>query len=117
MEIGGNTIFHKIMRREIPAEIVFEDERAFAFRDISPVAKTHVLIVPKRDIANCNDVTPADAELIGHLVLVAQQIAKIEGIAETGYRLVINCGEDGTQTVPQIHMHLIGGRRLAWPPG
>ena len=117
MEIGGNTVFHKILRREIPAEIVFEDDRVFAFRDISPVAKTHVLIVPKKDIQGCNEVREADAELIGYLVLVAQRIAQSEGIAESGYRLVFNCGEDGTQTVPQNHLHLIGGRRLAWPPG
>ncbi len=117
MEIGGVTIFHKIMRREIPADIVYEDEQVVAFRDVSPVAQTHILIVPKKTIASCNDISNNDSELIGHMVCRARDIALSEGIAESGYRLVFNCGEDGTQTVQQLHLHLIGGRRLAWPPG
>lgn len=114
---AGDTIFHRIARKEIPADIVYEDELLVAFRDISPVASSHILIVPRKSIATINDLTDDDALLIGRMVLTARNIAKQEGISSDGYRVVINCGENGTQTVPQLHLHLIGGRRLGWPPG
>lgn len=111
------TLFEKIVAREIPAQIVWEDDCALAFRDINPQAPTHVLIVPKRVIPRVNEATESDVDLLGHLVLVAGMIAKQLGIAETGYRIVINNGRDAGETVPHLHVHLLGGRTLAWPPG
>lgn len=113
----ADSLFTKIIKREIPATIEYEDEHVIAFRDISPQAPTHVLIVPAKEIATLNDVTEDDAELIGRMVLAAQHIARQKGIHESGYRLVMNCNEDGGQTVFHIHMHLLGGRPMAWPPG
>ena len=106
------TIFSKIIKREIPADIVYEDEQVLAFRDINPQAPVHVLIIPKVEIATVNDVKPEQAELIGRLVLAAQDIAKQEGIAEDGYRLVVNCNQHGCQEVFHLHLHLVGGRQL-----
>lgn len=106
------TIFSKIIKREIPANIVYEDEEVLAFRDINPMAPTHVLIIPKVEIATVNDIQPDQAELIGKLVLVAKLIAQQEGIAEDGYRLVINCNQHGCQEVFHLHLHLIGGKQL-----
>jgi len=117
MEAKQDTIFHKIMRQEIPAKILYEDSRIIAFRDINPVASTHVLIVPKEGIPTLNDLREEHDSLVGHMVRVASEIAADEGIAEAGYRLVMNCGEDGNQTVLQLHIHLVGGRRMSWPPG
>ncbi len=106
------TIFHKIKNREIPTEIVYEDEHLFAFRDIAPQAPVHVLFVPKRDFATLNDV-PADApEVIGRLALAATNYAKAQGFDQDGYRIVMNCNGDGGQTVYQIHMHLLAGAPL-----
>lgn len=108
----SDTIFHKILRREIPADIVHEDEHVFAFRDIAPQAPVHVLFVPKQDFATLNDV-PADApEVIGRLAAAATAWAKAQGLSEDGYRIVMNCNEDGGQTVFQIHMHLLAGAPL-----
>ena len=111
------TLFEKIIAREIPADIVFEDGRCLAFRDISPKAPVHILVVPKRVIARVSESAPADTELLGHLLHTAGQIAKFEGIANSGFRLVINSGPDGGETVPHLHVHLLGGRPMAWPPG
>lgn len=113
----ADTLFSKIIRREIPADIVYEDDEVLAFRDINPQAPVHVLFIPKRPIATLNDAGPADAELLGKLVLAAVAYARQEGIAEEGYRVVINCNEHGGQTVYHLHFHLLGGRRLSWPPG
>ena len=107
-----STIFHKIIRREIPADIVFEDEQVIAFRDIAPQAPVHVLFVPKVDIATLNDVQPSQAEIVGRLAVAAADYAKREGFAEDGYRIVMNCNADGGQTVFQIHLHLLGGAPL-----
>ncbi len=104
-----STIFHKIIRREIPADIVFEDEHVIAFRDIAPQAPVHVLFVPKVDIATLNDVQPSQAEIVGRLAIAAADYAKREGFAEDGYRIVMNCNGDGGQTVFQIHLHLLAG--------
>ncbi len=111
------TLFEKIIAREIPADIVFEDARCLAFRDIAPQAPVHILVVPKRAIPRVGESLPADAELLGHLLVTAGQIAKSEGVADSGFRLVINNGADGGEAVPHLHVHLLGGRPLAWPPG
>lgn len=108
----SGTIFSKIISHEIPADIVYEDDQILAFRDINPQAPVHVLIVPKIEIATVNDIQPEQAELIGNMVLTAQKIASQEGIAEDGYRLVINCNRHGCQVVFHMHMHLIGGKQL-----
>lgn len=111
------TIFSKIIRREIPADIVFEDDDILGFRDVNAQAPTHVLFVPKRAIATLNDLAANDAELIGRLVLAATGFAKEQGFADDGYRLVINCNDDGGQSVHHLHLHLLGGRKMMWPPG
>lgn len=113
----SDTLFAKIIRREIPADIVYEDDDVLAFRDVNPQAPQHVLFIPKRAIATLNDLTETDAVLIGKLVLTATRYAKDEGFAEDGYRCVINCNRDGGQSVYHLHLHLLGGRALAWPPG
>lgn len=110
--MAGDTIFSRIVRREIPADIVYQDELVTAFRDISPAAPTHVLVVPNRIIASARDVTGDDEPVLGRMFAVAARIAREQGIAETGYRLIVNCGEDGCQEVYHLHMHLIGGRPL-----
>ncbi len=108
----ADTIFHRIMRREIPADIVYEDDDVVAFRDIAPQAPVHVLFVPKRDYATINDVPEDDAAVIGRLATAAARYAKREGFAEDGYRIVMNCNADGGQTVFQIHLHLLAGAPL-----
>lgn len=113
----SDTLFAKIIRREIPANIVFEDEHVLAFRDIQPQAPIHVLFVPKRVVSTLNDLGEADADLVGHLVLAAVAYAKREGFAEAGYRTVFNCNQDGGQSVYHIHLHLLAGRQMQWPPG
>ena len=110
------TIFRRIIDREIPAEIVYEDDRALAFRDIKPQAPVHILVIPKVDLATADDVTPEHEPLVGHLVGVARIVAAQLGLAN-GYRLVVNCKADGGQEVPHLHVHLLGGRKLTWPPG
>jgi len=107
-----STIFSKIISGEAPADIVYRDDRVICFRDISPQAPTHILIVPNEAIATVNDLTPEHADLVGHMVLVAKQLAAEEGIAERGYRLVVNVNPEGGQVVYHLHMHLIGGRPL-----
>lgn len=106
------TIFSKIIKGEIPGDIVYQDERVTAFRDINPQAPVHILIVPNKIIPTVNDVTPEDEGTLGHMFLVAKQVAAQEGIAGNGYRLLVNCGPDGGQEVYHLHMHLFGGRRL-----
>lgn len=110
-------IFCKIIAGEIPSATVYEDETVTAFRDINPVAPTHILIIPNKHIASVNDLTAQDETLIGHLFTVARQIAAEEGIAESGYRLIINTGDDGGQVVYHLHLHLIGGQRMRHPMG
>lgn len=113
----SETIFAKIIRREIPAQIVYEDDHVLAFKDIHPQAPVHVLFVPKQAVATLNDLTDDQAELVGRLTLAAARYAKQEGFAERGYRTVMNCNADGGQTVFHIHLHLLAGRSLTWPPG
>ncbi len=110
------TLFEKIIAREIPAAIVHEDDRCIAFRDVAPQAPVHVLVVPRRPIPSLDALTDADADLVGHLLVVATKVAAAEGLT-TGYRTVFNVGTDGGQTVPHLHLHLLGGRAMAWPPG
>ncbi|AVI63990.1 histidine triad nucleotide-binding protein [Halomonas sp. GFAJ-1] len=110
-------LFCKIINREIPADIVFEDEHVLAFNDISPQAPTHHLIIPKKHIATLNDIESGDLAIIGRLQYTAAQLAKQQGFADDGYRVVMNCNEMGGQTVYHIHMHLMGGRQFTWPAG
>jgi len=112
-----DTLFARIIRREIAADIVYEDDDVLAFRDIVPQAPVHVLFVPKRAFATLNDLTDADEAIAGKLLLAAVRWAKQEGFADDGYRCVINCNADGGQTVYHIHLHLLAGRALNWPPG
>ncbi len=107
-----STIFHRIIKRELPADIVYEDEHLIAFRDIAPQAPVHVLFVPKVDVATLNDLQAGQAEVVGRLALAAAAYAKKEGFAEDGYRIVMNCNDDGGQTVFQIHLHLLAGAPL-----
>jgi histidine triad (HIT) family protein len=110
-------LFCNIATGAIPCEEVFSDDEFLAFADIDPKAPTHILIIPRRHITGLNDLEPEDAALIGRLLLRAGGIAAEQGIAEPGYRFVINCGPDGGQTVPHLHLHILGGRALVWPPG
>jgi histidine triad (HIT) family protein len=112
-----DTIFGKIARGEIPADLVYEDDDLVAFRDISPQAPMHILIIPRKPIPTLNDAGPDDAELIGKLFLAAARVAKEAGIAERGYRTVVNCNAAAGQTVFHLHLHVLGGRPLQWPPG
>lgn len=109
-------LFCKIVKGEIPSTKVYEDDRVLAFRDISPVAPTHVLVIPKAHIESLDHVRGEHVELLGHIQFVAAQIAKDEGISDQGYRLVNNCGHQGGQTVFHLHYHLIGGNHMGWPP-
>ncbi len=111
------TIFEKIAAREIPATIVYEDDLALAFRDANPKAPAHVLIVPKKCIPRLAEAQASDHALLGHLLLKAAEVAAKLGLDKTGYRLVINNGPDGGETVPHLHIHILGGRAMAWPPG
>ncbi|OQY48827.1 MAG: histidine triad nucleotide-binding protein [Anaerolineaceae bacterium 4572_78] len=110
--MAKDTIFSKIIHGEIPADIIYQDEQTTAFRDIHPQAPTHILIVPNNVIPTVNDATPENEQILGHLFVVAAKIAKQEGIAESGYRLIVNCNKDGGQEVFHLHVHLLGGRRL-----
>ena len=110
-------LFLKIISREIPADIVYENDEVLAFRDVNPQAPLHVLIIPKTRIRTINDMQPQDSEVIGKLFLAAQKIAMEEGVAEDGYRVVMNCNAAAGQTVFHVHLHLLGGRQLGWPPG
>ncbi|MGJ8677139.1 MAG: histidine triad nucleotide-binding protein [Akkermansiaceae bacterium] len=111
------TLFQKIADREIPADIVYEDDLCLCFRDISPQAPTHLLLVPKKHIPRISEAEPEDQALLGHLLGRIQIIAQQEGFAESGFRTVINNGSDGGETVPHLHIHLLAGRSLTWPPG
>lgn len=111
------TIFTKIINKEIPATIVYEDDLCLAFKDIQPQAPVHVLLIPKTPIASMAHVKTEDAQILGHLMVKASQIAKDLGLAEDGYRLVVNTNGDGGQTVYHLHVHILGGRAMTWPPG
>jgi len=113
----SDDLFLKIINREIPADIVFETDEVLAFRDINPQAPTHILIIPKEPIRTINDIQEQHSELVGKLFLVAAELARQEGIAEEGYRAVMNCNRAGGQAVYHIHLHLLGGRQMGWPPG
>ncbi len=113
----ADELFLKIINREIPADIVYETDELLAFRDISPQAPVHILIIPKILIPTVNDLEVDHSELIGKMFLVAKELADLEEIAEDGYRLVMNCGKQGGQAVYHIHLHLLGGRQMEWPPG
>lgn len=110
-------IFCKIIHGEIPCEKIYEDDIVLSFKDISPGAPSHILIIPKKHISSLNDVTDEDSKIISHVFIVLKEIVKKLGIDETGYRLVSNCGEQGGQTVQHVHFHVLGGRALKWPPG
>ena len=110
-------VFKKIIDREIPAEIVYEDDLCLAFRDIHPQAPTHILLVPKKEIGSLAQTGSNDHALLGHLLVKAAEVARSEGLATRGYRVVINAGPDGGQTVEHLHVHLLGGRPMTWPPG
>ena len=113
---GGDTIFGKIVRKEIPAKIVHEDDLCLAFHDVNPQAPTHVLVIPKQPMAMIQDAKPEDAPLLGHLMVTAAQVATKLGLGN-GYRLVINNVRDGAQSVYHLHVHILGGRQMTWPPG
>lgn len=112
-----NCLFCKIVNSEIPAKIVYNDQQIIAFADIAPQAPTHLLIVPKKHISTINDIKSDDVELIGKIILTAKELAKEHNLSETGYRLVYNTNADGGQEIYHIHLHLLGGRKLHWPPG
>lgn len=114
--VNPDTIFQQIIDREIPADIVYEDDKCLAFHDISPQAPTHVLVIPKRLIRSLREIEADDAELLGHLLVTANRVAAALNL-ERGYRVVINAGPDGGQSVNHLHVHLLGGRALTWPPG
>ena len=116
MAAPAETIFGRIIRREIPARIEHEDDLCLAFHDVAPQAPVHLLVIPKQPIPSLAEVTDADAPLLGHLVAVASSLARKLGL-DNGYRLVVNCGRDGGQSVDHLHVHLLGGRSLGWPPG
>jgi histidine triad (HIT) family protein len=112
----GKTLFQKIADGEVPAEMVYDDDRCIAFRDINPQAPTHILIVPRKVIPSIDDLSEGDTDLVGHLFLVAKKLAATENLVD-GYRTVVNCGPAAGQSVDHIHLHLLGGRTLSWPPG
>jgi len=114
--MSGKTIFKRIIDKEIPAKIVYEDDLCLAFHDVNAQAPTHVLVVPKKEVASINDLGADDQMLVGHLLLVIRNLAEQLGLA-SGYRVVVNCGPDAGQTVDHLHFHLLGGRSLGWPPG
>ena len=116
MSETSETIFSKIIRREIPADVVYEDHLALAFRDVHPQAPVHILVIPKEPIAKLADTESQNHALLGHLLLTAKRVAEKEGLTN-GYRIVLNNGPDGGQTVDHLHLHILGGRPLGWPPG
>ena len=111
------TLFEKIIAGDIPSEKVFEDEHVFAFKDVNPQAPVHILVIPRKAIPRIGEAVGDDQSMLGHLLLKAGEIARQVGIAESGYRLVINNGKDGGESVPHLHCHILGGRSLQWPPG
>ena len=112
----SETIFSKIIRREVPADIIYEDDLTIAFRDINPQSPVHILVIPKKPIPQLSDAESEDHALMGHLLLTAKRVAQQVGL-DNGYRLVINNGADGGQTVHHLHLHILGGRQMKWPPG
>ena len=115
--MAGDTIFHKIMDGEIPSTKLHDDEYCFAIKDIEPASPVHILVIPKKTIPKLAEASKDDKQLLGHMLLVIKDLAEQEGIAEDGYRVVINSGENASQSVFQLHMHLLGGRSFSWPPG
>jgi histidine triad (HIT) family protein len=113
----NRTIFKKIIDGDIPATLVFEDERCLAFRDVAPVAPTHILVIPRKEIRSLATATTEDQAVLGHILLVIGQIARDQGLADSGYRVVTNIGDEGGQSVPHLHFHLLAGRQMKWPPG
>lgn len=113
----NNCLFCKIIAGEIPSKKVFENDTIFAFRDIDPKAPTHILIIPKEHITTTNDLNNSHKSLVGEIFITAKEIAELEGITDSGYRTVFNCNKDGGQAVYHIHLHLLGGRQMTWPPG
>lgn len=113
----SDTIFGKIARGEVPADLVYEDERALAFRDLAPQAPVHILVIPRKPIQSLAHAGEEDADLLGHLMRVCARVAEAEGLAQDGYRVVTNIGEQGGQSVFHLHLHVLGGRSLQWPPG
>ncbi|XP_014275770.1 adenosine 5'-monophosphoramidase HINT1 [Halyomorpha halys] len=113
---GGDTIFGKILRKEIPAKVIYEDEKCMAFHDVNPQAPTHFLVIPRKPITGLSHAEDSDAELLGHLMIKAKQLAKEVGLGN-GFRIVINDGKDGAQSVYHLHIHVLGGRQMHWPPG
>ena len=111
------TLFEKICDKEIPADIVYEDDQVVAFRDIDPKAPTHVLVIPRKPIPRINEAQPEDQALLGHLLLKAAEVARTRGLGADGFRLVLNNGADAGETVPHLHCHILGGRKMEWPPG
>ena len=111
------TLFEKIIAREIPAEIIYEDDLVLAFNDINPKAPTHVLIIPKKPIPRIAEAEPEDHQVLGHLLLTAREVASELGLQKKGFRLVFNNGPDAGETVPHLHLHILGGREMTWPPG
>ena len=111
------TLFEKLIARQIPANVVYEDDQVFAFRDIKPQAPVHVLIIPKKPIVRVGEAGPEDQPLLGHLFLKAAEVARKLGLDKTGYRLVVNNGPDAGEAVPHLHVHILGGRQMGWPPG
>ncbi|MFN3152975.1 histidine triad nucleotide-binding protein [Bremerella sp.] len=114
--MSEKTIFKRIIDKEIPADVIYEDDLCLAFKDIAPKAPTHVLIIPKKEIATVDDLADEDAALIGHMWIVIRNLARDLGLEE-GYRVIVNCKEAGGQEVPHLHYHLLGGRKMTWPPG
>jgi histidine triad (HIT) family protein len=114
--MSAKTIFKRIIDKEIPAKIVYEDNLCLAFHDVNPQAPTHVLVIPKKEIPSLDQLSAEDQALIGHLLLITQKLAGDLGLSG-GYRVVVNCGPDGGQSVDHLHLHLLGGRQLKWPPG
>ncbi len=113
----SKTLFERIVAREVPATIVYEDEQVLAFRDIKPQAPTHVLVVPKKPIPRIAEAQPQDQQVLGHLLLKAAEVARKLGLTQSGFRLVFNNGPDAGEAVPHLHCHILGGRPMSWPPG
>ncbi|CAH0717162.1 unnamed protein product, partial [Brenthis ino] len=114
---GGDTIFGKILRKEIPAKFVYEDDQCVAFNDVNPQAPKHILVIPRKPISQLSKAEDADEQLLGHLLIVARKVAAQEGLDKSGFRLVINDGKNGAQSVYHLHIHILGGRQMQWPPG
>ncbi len=115
--MNGDCLFCLISQRQAPAEVVFEDDKVMAFKDINPKAPVHLLIIPKKHISSLNDISEKDKELLGHLILIATHLAQEKNLKETGYRLVINTGPHSGQQIFHLHLHLLAGRHFSWPPG